>query len=181
MSRIIIWEGSVKRTFAFVVVLALICLGIMVGASGCTSCSSESAGVALAAGSGSGGCGAGGDSGPVDGPQCELDLSDLAVISEHVVARLAETDCDVPATATVALTIEFVAPGTNPLAPVTAGGNSRTGPTPIPGFNALADCRPGTFTGVATITGTGDNGAPIVQGAPYETDPMTISSYSLCE
>jgi hypothetical protein len=176
-----IWEDSVKRPLTFVAAMALTCFGVMASTSGCTSCSSESAGVALAARPGSGSCESGGNSAPGDGPQCELDLNDLAVISDHVVARLEQTNCDVPATATVVLTIEYVAPGTNPLAPVTAGSNSKSGPTPIPGFNTLADCRPGTFTGVATITGEGDNGALIVEGAPDETDAMTISSYSLCE
>jgi hypothetical protein len=171
----------VKRIFVVIATASLICLGIVVSTSGCNSCSGSSASAVRAAGSGAGSCSTGGKPAPAGGPQCELDVNDLAVINDHVVARIAQTNCDAPATATVTLTIEFVAPGTNPLAPTTAGTNSKTGPTPISGFNALADCRPGTFTGVATITGAGDNGAPIVQGNPYETDSMTISSYKLCE
>lgn len=68
----------------------------------------------------------------MNGPQCELDLSDLAVLHQHVVARLAETKCDVPAEATITLSIEFVPEGTNPEAPVTRGSVERNGPTPIP-------------------------------------------------
>lgn len=165
--------------------VTLVGVPVVLGTSGC-SCGSTAAAEASttcsSGGSGGGGGGGGGGAGaPDDGPQCELDLSDLAVLHQHVVARMAETDCDIPAEATVTLTIDFVPAGTNPQAPVPRGHAQKSGPTPIPAFNATADCAPGSFTATATITGEGTNGAPIVQGAPESTDPMTISSWALCE
>lgn len=161
-----------RRTIVVLLITALGALGLVTSVTGC-SCGSTAQAAA---------CSTNGGSAPVAGPECELDLDPLAVIAEHVIARIEMITCDVPATAVVTVTIEYSALGTNSSVTVARGHSVRSGRTPILGFNATADCSPGYFTGTATITGAGDNGAPIVmQDGPDTTDTLTVSSYSLCE
>jgi hypothetical protein len=162
------------KAVRILVALALTLAGVMVTASACSGCSTTASATACSNG--------GNNNAPPAGPVCDLNLFPLQVTAGVIIARLDTVTCNVPvASATVTLWIDYAAPGTNPNVGVQEGVRPVDGIPPLPAFNTTTECRTGTFTPVVSITGEGINENPIVQGAPYEGAPMTISSSSQCD